>query len=460
MKNRTKKRHLLTLSAGLLFALALQTTPVKADEAEVPQTNVQSDAGKEEENATQNVSLGWTVRDDQTKAYQTEDGLLTGVQEIDGVLYLFDDNGTLHQDNAWVQYQGNYYFPNAEGVLYRDRMITFGPYRAYYMDHDGTLGTGFREIGETLSFFDYKTGKRHQDNDWVNTERGWVFPNAEGKVYRDRLITFGPQVAYYMDHDGTIGTGFREVGKDLMYFNANGMRDQRNGWMSTERGQVFVNAEGKIYRNQFITFGNKLAYYMGNDGVAVTGAVSVNGTVYRMTGANGARLVREGEYAAEGKTFYADANGVPVRNQIVTVNGVQYYHGKDGARLFKNFTLGDYDYTVDPSTGAIQGRESNVPKAVGKGAPKLYSLRDLNFQGIIWWNGYKFTYYSQSVLPGGGLRIPGRHVNEDGYVADGDGYIVLANDAPKGTVIPTPFGYYGKVYDRGTVGNHFDVYTK
>lgn len=90
----------------------------------------------------------------------------------------------------------------------------------------------------------------------------------------------------------------------------------------------------------------------------------------------------------------------------------------------------------------------------------LYSLRDLRFHGVINWGGYKFTYYSQSVLPGGGLRIPGRHVNESGYVADADGYIVLANSAPIGTIIPTPFGYYGKVYDRGTYGNHFDVYTR
>lgn len=89
-----------------------------------------------------------------------------------------------------------------------------------------------------------------------------------------------------------------------------------------------------------------------------------------------------------------------------------------------------------------------------------YSLSDLQFQGIIYWGGYKFTYYSQSVLPGGGLYIPGRHVNEGGFVADGDGYIVIANDAPLGTIINTPFGYQGKVYDRGTYGNHMDVYTR
>ena len=89
---------------------------------------------------------------------------------------------------------------------------------------------------------------------------------------------------------------------------------------------------------------------------------------------------------------------------------------------------------------------------------KLYDLQTFMFNGVINWQGLKFTYYSQSVLPGGGLEIPGRHVNKDGYVSDGDGYIVLAGSAPKGTVYDTPFGYQGKIYDRGTVGNHLDVY--
>lgn len=91
---------------------------------------------------------------------------------------------------------------------------------------------------------------------------------------------------------------------------------------------------------------------------------------------------------------------------------------------------------------------------------KLYDLQTFMFSGVINWQGLKFTYYSQSVLPGGGLQIPGRHVNKDGYVSDGDGYIVLAGSAPKGTVYDTPFGYQGKIYDRGTVGNHLDVYIR
>lgn len=89
---------------------------------------------------------------------------------------------------------------------------------------------------------------------------------------------------------------------------------------------------------------------------------------------------------------------------------------------------------------------------------KVYSSSYFRKMGVIYWNGYKYTYYSQKVLPGGGLKIPGRHVNSDGYVCDADGYICLANSAPLGTVFPTPFGAKGKVYDRGTSGNHLDVY--
>lgn len=89
---------------------------------------------------------------------------------------------------------------------------------------------------------------------------------------------------------------------------------------------------------------------------------------------------------------------------------------------------------------------------------KLFGLDDFMFRGVVYWNGYKFTYYSEKVLSGRGLRIPGRHVNADGYVADEEGYIVLAGDAPMGSVFETPFGYKGKIYDRGTSGNHLDVY--
>lgn len=106
-----------------------------------------------------------------------------------------------------------------------------------------------------------------------------------------------------------------------------------------------------------------------------------------------------------------------------------------------------------------QAQQTYSGSSVSNSGVKI-SLSQFMFDGVVYSGGYKFTYYSQSVLPGGGLSIPGRHVNADGFVSDGDGYIVLAGSAPLGTVYNTPFGYKGKIYDRGTYGNHLDVYVQ
>ena len=90
----------------------------------------------------------------------------------------------------------------------------------------------------------------------------------------------------------------------------------------------------------------------------------------------------------------------------------------------------------------------------------LYSASYLKQMGVITWNNYRWTWYSQKVLPGGGLNIPGRHVDENGYVCDENGRICLASGfVDKGTIVSTPFGKEGCVYDYCATANTYDVYT-
>lgn len=117
-----------------------------------------------------------------------------------------------------------------------------------------------------------------------------------------------------------------------------------------------------------------------------------------------------------------------------------------------------YDASIDLSVSLLEDEQEAAARKRAESA--LYTLDQFMSRGVVNWGGYRFTYYSQQVLPGGGLAIPGRHVNEGGYVSDAEGYIVLAGSAPKGTVYETPFGAPGKIYDRGTVGNHLDVYVR
>lgn len=88
-----------------------------------------------------------------------------------------------------------------------------------------------------------------------------------------------------------------------------------------------------------------------------------------------------------------------------------------------------------------------------------YSASEFQFQGVIWYNGLKWTYYSDSVLPGEGLFIPGRHYDSAGYICDSNDYIVLAScDYAKGTVLNTPLGKQGKIYDYCPTSGIIDVY--
>ena len=108
---------------------------------------------------------------------------------------------------------------------------------------------------------------------------------------------------------------------------------------------------------------------------------------------------------------------------------------------------------------ASSGSNNNSGSSSSHGKYNIPSGGLTPSKGRIWFNGHTETYYSQKVLPGAGLNIPGRHIASDGTIRDKDGYIVLASDDyPKGTVVETSLGA-GKVYDSGSGKGNIDLYT-
>lgn len=82
------------------------------------------------------------------------------------------------------------------------------------------------------------------------------------------------------------------------------------------------------------------------------------------------------------------------------------------------------------------------------------------YNGEVFFNNHRETYYSEKVLPGGGLKIPGRHVADDGTIRDQDGYICVAADPDylgKGSTVLTTLGP-AKVYDCGCAYGTIDIY--
>ena len=108
------------------------------------------------------------------------------------------------------------------------------------------------------------------------------------------------------------------------------------------------------------------------------------------------------------------------------------------------------------------GSSSDQSSTVGSPSAPNYSIPGEGLtpeKGVVYFNGHRETYYSQKVLPGTGLNIPGRHVAEDGKIRDIDNYICVASsDLEKGTLVETSLGM-GKVYDSGCASGTIDLYT-
>lgn len=119
--------------------------------------------------------------------------------------------------------------------------------------------------------------------------------------------------------------------------------------------------------------------------------------------------------------------------------------------------------------GLIKTIKIKVKKPVPKcqGVKLLYSRRYnvtsnplTRSMGRKFFNGHSETYYSENVLPGCGLKIPGRHVADDGTIRDKDGYIVVAtnfNFRAKYSTFLTSLGP-AKVYDTGCAYGTVDIY--
>ena len=113
------------------------------------------------------------------------------------------------------------------------------------------------------------------------------------------------------------------------------------------------------------------------------------------------------------------------------------------------------EMSIEEATSALQDGTLSMEYSA------VYSYNGLSKnKGAIFYNGHRETYYSEKVLPGTGLNIPGRHVAEDGTIRDADGYICVAADPSymaRGSVLITSLGP-AKVYDSGCAYGTIDIY--
>lgn len=156
----------------------------------------------------------------------------------------------------------------------------------------------------------------------------------------------------------------------------------------------------------------------------------------------------------------------PVVEELVELGYTdEWYDEETGDWYEEDYYDGCFEYSYDYWEPDYSWESYNYsyyePPASTYGAGEY----DGNFRsdGVVYGDdGVRYTWYPQSVLPGGGLtelNNNGRHLNDDGFIVDGDGYLAVASGLgePIGTIVETPFGT-GKVYDACETGGTRDMY--
>ena len=169
----------------------------------------------------------------------------------------------------------------------------------------------------------------------------------------------------------------------------------------------------------------------------------------------------------ESKVELENKAKIEMRNAVASAISVQEGNKEEVSKLSTNMemeTAPSAYLKIEKVFSEISTEEAIV--ALNDGTLRMeYSARYTNGgltkrRGTINFNGHKETYYSERVLPGNGLKIPGRHVADDGTIRDENGFICVAADPgflAKGTVLITSLGP-AKVYDCGCAYGTVDIY--
>ena len=277
--------------------------------------------------------------------------IMTGFQTINGKLYFFNDLGELQ--HGWINVGDKKYFAAADGVLYQDQFISFGSTTIYYMGSDGSVQKGVikTKSGECYNA-DKSSGIIRKQAGWIEENGKRYFSDLNGRLYQNQFISFGSSTMYYMGSDGSVQKGIIRTADGAMYNadKSSGQIRKQAGWLEENGKRYFSDLNGKLYQNQFISFGSTTMYYMGSDGSIQKGFVrTVDGAIYNADKVSGQIKKQAGWLEENGKKYFSDANGKLYSNQFISFGSTYYYCGSDAAiiRGQKDYPAGGVLYSFD-----------------------------------------------------------------------------------------------------------------
>ena len=179
---------------------------------------------------------------------------------------------------------------------------------------------------------------------WIEFEGKRYFSNADGILYQNQVITFG-NIGYCMGDDGSVQYGVAKAGGKYYHTDKNtGVIIKSTGWIEENGKRYFSKEDGSLYQNQFIRFAETY-YYCGSDAAIVKNKTQVVDDVWYRFDEKGVMIKDGGWGEYNGKKYYKNpATGFPYKEQWVTFGRLWYYANSQGFMVSGWQTIGGDKY--------------------------------------------------------------------------------------------------------------------
>ncbi|MBO4485216.1 MAG: hypothetical protein J5738_07505 [Lachnospiraceae bacterium] len=274
------------------------------------------------------MSEGWH-RGSAGTYYVSDGERVTGLQLIDGTVYLFDEKGNILEGPA--EADGKIYYATKEGIVKGVAEINGEPY--YFSEEDGVLRRGFyTEKG--IAYFRNSHGFAEPG---VRTIDDRIYYCAEDGELIFGWTEFDEGIRYFRPADYTMATGIEPIEEESYLFDWNGylqtgfIRDDEHCYYADENG-VLAFGRTKIDGKD---------YYLADDGAALNGVTEAD---------NSAWYFKDNQYCFgwiedESGRYYGGVTGLYTGTH--TLDGREYYFEEDYHLARGWITRGESKYYYD-----------------------------------------------------------------------------------------------------------------
>ena len=237
------------------------------------------------------------------KYYLGKDGAAYTNQWLNsgGAYYYFGSDSKAA--SGWLRISGTWrYFDPETNKLLIDGFATSNG-KTYYIGSKGSCVNGWVKANGTWYYFD-KSSYAMLVNDWVRYKNSWYHFGEDGAVTVNGLATASGKT-YFMGSDGTVKSGWKQVGSAWYHFNTKSYAADTSMWIKALGTWYYLGKDGKVTVEGWASYAGKW-YYMGTGGAAVGGWVQYGDAWYYCDPSSLAMVTGTVTIDGKAQTFAAD----------------------------------------------------------------------------------------------------------------------------------------------------------